>query len=122
MSASKGNVMVESKLVPISYVKSNPHNVRTHSKKQVGQIAESIKRFGFVVPIVVDELGEILAGHGRYEAAKFLKLKEVPVVPACGLSETQKRAFMLADNKIPEGAGWDTLSLPNSPSCCRSKE
>src|SRR3954467_11985954 len=103
--------MFEQKLTPITQVHPNPNNVRTHSKKQVRQIAESIKQFGFAVPIVTDQQGMILAGHARREAAKLLKLKEVPVVQLSGLTPTQTRAFMLADNKITTNGGWDRQRL-----------
>jgi ParB-like chromosome segregation protein Spo0J len=86
------------KLMPITALRKNPHNVRTHSKKQIGQIARSIEEFDFAVPIVADGDGVILAGHGRLDAALQLGLKEVLVVSLSGLSEARKRAFMLADN------------------------
>lgn len=87
---------------------SNPRNARTHSKKQIKQIAESIKAFGFNNPILVDDAGEVIAGHGRLAAAIQMDLKEVPVVRLSHLSEAQKRAYVLADNKIALNAGWDT--------------
>jgi DNA modification methylase len=83
------------------------HNARTHSRKQIRQIAESIKHFGFLNAVLIDERGSILAGHGRIEAAKLLGMAEVPCVLVETLSETEKRAFMLADNKIAQNAGWD---------------
>ena len=92
-------------------LKPNPRNSRTHSKKQIRQIADSILAFGFVVPIVVDENNTILLGHGRLEAAIVLGLTEVPVIVLEGLSETKKRALLLADNKITENAGWDRKRL-----------
>ena len=96
---------------PIGDLRINPNNVRTHSKKQIRQIANSIEEFGFAVPICVDENGFILAGHGRLQAAQLLGLKTVPVVQVVGLSEARKRAFMLADNKIASNAGWDLERL-----------
>ena len=92
-------------------LKPNPRNARTHSKKQIRQIADSVLAFGFVVPIVVDENNTILLGHGRLEAAIRLDLIEVPVIALEGLSETKKRALLLADNKITENAGWDRKRL-----------
>ena len=92
-------------------LKPNPRNVRTHSKNQIRQIADSIVAFGFVVPIVVDENNTILLGHGRLAAATDLGLNEVPVIVLEGLSETKKRALLLADNKITENAGWDRKRL-----------
>lgn len=85
----------------------NSRNARTHSKKQIGKIADTVKAFGFTVPLVVDEQGTVLAGHGRLSAAKLLGLKSVPVVRLDHLSEAQKRAYVLADNKIATEAGWD---------------
>ncbi len=83
------------------------HNARTHSPKQVAQIAASIREFGFNSPILIDRDGEIIAGHGRVEAAKLLGLETVPCVQLEHLSDAQKRAYILADNKLAEKAGWD---------------
>lgn len=89
----------------------NPRNARTHTNKQIHQIANSIREFGFQNPILVDEAAGIIAGHGRLAAAKQLGLKEVPVIEVYGLSAAQKRALALADNKIAENAGWDNELL-----------
>jgi DNA modification methylase len=88
-------------------LKTNPRNARTHSKKQIRQIADSIRAFGFVVPLLIDENGILVAGHGRLEAAKVLALGEVPVIVLDGLSDAKKRALLLADNKIAANAGWN---------------
>lgn len=72
-------------------------NARTHSPKQVRQIADSIRRFGFVNPVLVDADGQVIAGHGRLEAAKVLEMTEVPVLPITHLSAAEKRAYILAD-------------------------
>jgi DNA modification methylase len=93
------------KLIP------DPRNARTHSKRQVTQIAESIRAFGFTNPILSDPKGNIIAGHGRLRAAKELNLAEVPVIMLSGLTETQKKALRLADNKIALNAGWDVEIL-----------
>jgi DNA modification methylase len=82
-------------------------NARTHPKRQVSQIVASIRAFGFTNPILADEAGQVIAGHGRLLAAKELGLAEVPVIVLAGLSEPQKRALRLADNKIALNAGWD---------------
>ena len=82
-------------------------NARTHSKKQVRQIADSIERFGFTNPVLIDETRSILAGHGRVEAAKLLGLNEVPCLRLDYMTETEKRAYVLADNKLALNAGWD---------------
>lgn len=82
-------------------------NARIHDKKQVRQIANSIKQFGFNVPILIDGNKRIIAGHGRLMAAKELGLKKVPVISIEHLTEAQKRAFIIADNKLTENAGWN---------------
>ncbi len=82
-------------------------NVRTHSKKQIRQIADSIKTFGFNNPVLIDGKKGIIAGHGRVEAAKLLKRKSVPCVELGHMSKAQKRAYILADNKLALNAGWD---------------
>ncbi len=82
-------------------------NARTHSSEQVAQIAASIVEFGFTNPILVDSDAGIIAGHGRLLAAQKLGLSEVPVVILDHLSETQKRAYIIADNKLAENAGWN---------------
>ena len=97
--------------VPLSTFKLNPRNARTHSKKQIRQIANSITAFGFVVPLLIDEDGLIIAGHGRLKAARMLGLQEAPAVVLDGLSEAKKRALLIADNKIAENAGWDREQL-----------
>src|ERR1700730_8617608 len=87
-------------LRPPSSLQVNPRNARLHSKKQDRQIANSITAAGFIGAIIVDEKGMVLAGHGRLEAATLLEMNLVPTLQVTGLSETQKRAFALADNKI----------------------
>lgn len=86
-----------------------PHerNPRTHSKKQVEQIAASIKRFGFTNPVLVDRDGQVIAGHGRIEAAKLLGMATVPVLRLEHMTEAEKRAYVIADNRLAELAGWD---------------
>jgi ParB-like nuclease domain len=86
-------------------------NARTHSKKQIRQIAESFRRFGVINPVIVDDHSRIAAGHARVEAAKLLGLKHVPVIRLSHLNETEIRAYMLADNKLAEKAGWDRETL-----------
>lgn len=83
------------------------NNARTHNDAQVDQIAASIKEFGFNNPILLDGDNGVVAGHGRLLAAKKLGLQEVPCIELSHLSETQKKAFILADNKIALNAGWD---------------
>jgi ParB-like chromosome segregation protein Spo0J len=86
-------------------------NSRTHDDAQIRQIAASIREWGFTMPILVDEKGTILAGHGRYAAAALLKLNEVPVIVADGWSEAKKRAYVIADNKLTLNGGWDSELL-----------
>jgi hypothetical protein len=82
-------------------------NARTHSDAQVAQIAASIREWGWTTPVLVDEAGGLIAGHGRIMAARKLGIAEVPVMVAHGWSEAQKRAYVLADNKLAANAGWD---------------
>jgi len=82
-------------------------NARTHSDAQVAQIAASIREWGWTNPILVDETGGIIAGHGRVLAARKLKIEDVPCIIASGWSEAQKRAYILADNQLAINAGWD---------------
>ena len=103
--------MLDLLMVPIENLKRNPRNARTHPQKQLRQLADSIANLGFWIPILADNDGNIIAGHGRFEAAKQLGLKRVPVIRVDGLSEAQLRALALADNKIAEAAGWDRERL-----------
>jgi hypothetical protein len=82
-------------------------NSRTHSDEQVAQVAASIKEFGFTNPVLIDETGGIIAGHGRVLAARKLGLPGVPCLTLHGLTEAQKRAYVIADNKLALNAGWD---------------
>jgi DNA modification methylase len=88
-------------------LRPNKTNARSHSKKQIKQIANSIIEFGWTYPILADEDRHIICGHARWEAAKELGLKNVPVLVMRGLSDAQKRALAIADNKIASNAGWD---------------
>lgn len=92
---------------PVASLTPYARNARTHSPGQVDQIAASIREWGWTVPILVDETGGIIAGHGRVLAAHKLGLAEVPVMVAAGWTEAQKRAYVLADNKLALNAGWD---------------
>jgi hypothetical protein len=97
--------------MPIGVLRPNPRNARTHSPKQVRQIAASIRKFGFLNPVLVDDANMVLAGHGRLEAARLEGLDQVPVVRFGHLTGVQKRAYLVADNKIAEQAGWDRQML-----------
>jgi ParB-like chromosome segregation protein Spo0J len=94
------------KTTPVRELRPHPNNARTHSRKQVKQIAKSIEKFGFCNPVLVDDAKQIIAGHGRVEAAKLLGLEAVPTCLISHLSEAEKRAYILADNKLAENAGW----------------
>ena len=83
------------------------NNSRTHSDAQIGQIAASIREFGWTNPILIDGENGIIAGHGRLKAAMLLGMEEVPVIELSYLSETQKKAYIIADNKLAMNAGWD---------------
>lgn len=96
--------IVQNKLSDLLPYKDNP---RKHTEKQVQQIAESISEFGFINPILVDEKNMILAGHGRYLASQKLELEKVPVVVVDNLTEDQKKALVIADNKIAMNSTWD---------------
>lgn len=106
---TRNNPKVE--LVAINSLTPNPRNARTHSDKQVAQIAASIERFGWLVPIIVDEVDMIAAGHGRWLAARKMRLREVPIIRASFLTDEDRRAFALAENRIAQLSGWDESIL-----------
>ena len=91
----------------VSALKPYKNNARTHSDEQVAQIAASIQEWGWTQPVLIDEKGGVIAGHGRLMAAKSLGVEEVPVIIARGWSRDQKRAYVLADNQLAINAGWD---------------
>jgi hypothetical protein len=91
----------------VTELKPYPRNARTHSRKQIKQIAAAIKEFGFTNPVLIDEHDQIIAGHGRVAAARLLDPLQVPTLQLSHLSPTQKRAYILADNRLAEKAGWD---------------
>jgi ParB-like chromosome segregation protein Spo0J len=94
-------------LRPIAELVPYPRNARTHSAEQVEQIAAAMRQFGWTVPVLVDEEGLIIAGHGRLMAAQALGLTRIPTMTARGWSETQKQAYCLMDNQLALNAGWD---------------
>jgi hypothetical protein len=113
--------------IDVSSLVDYAKNARTHSAAQVTQIANSIREFGFNNPVLIDGKGEIIAGHGRVLAAKQLNMEQVPCVMLGHLSERQKRAYVLADNKIALNSGWDFAKLSDElsyladvSSTCRS--
>ena len=92
---------------PISALRPYPGNARAHSKRQIRQLADSITRFGFTNPVLIDDDDTILAGHGRVAAAKFLGMRNVPAVCLSHLTAAERRAYVIADNKLALNAGWD---------------
>jgi DNA modification methylase len=92
---------------PPEVLKAYPQNARTHSKDQIRKIAESIRTFGFTNPVLIDGSNTIVAGHGRVEAAKLLGMDQVPTIRLEGLTPDQIRAYVIADNRLAEKAGWD---------------
>ena len=97
----------EKQVVKIDDLKPYERNARTHSAEQVDQIAKSIEEFGFISPVLIDEDGNVIAGHGRIMAAQKLGLTEVPCLHIEGLTEEQRKAYVLADNRLTELGGWD---------------
>ena len=93
--------------LPVDQLRFWPRNARTHSRKQIRQIAESIRRFGFNNPVLIDGENRLLAGHGRVEAARELGMETVPCLRIDHMSPAEKRAYVLADNKLALNAGWD---------------
>jgi DNA modification methylase len=109
-SASAGSAsLTDLKIAYLSPQRLRPsrNNARTHSKKQLKQIARSIERFGFVNPVLISDELEVIAGHGRLEAAKMLGMTKVPTVRLSNLSAAERRAYLIADNRLAELAGWD---------------
>jgi ParB-like chromosome segregation protein Spo0J len=93
--------------MPVARLRPYPKNARTHSKKQLRQIADSIQKFGFTNPVLISDDDEIIAGHGRVEAAKLLGMQSVPTLRLSHLDAAQRRAYFIADNKLALNAGWD---------------
>src|ERR1700676_1629407 len=95
----------------IADLKPYPRNARTHTRKQIRQVAAAIEEFGFTNPVLIDETNQILAGHGRTAAAGRLGWPRVPTLQIKHLSEAQKRAYIIADNQLATKAGWDNEIL-----------
>jgi ParB-like nuclease domain len=93
--------------LPISSLAIDGRNPRTHTPKQIRQIADSIRTLGFNNPILVDDHGNVVAGHGRIKAAELLGIAEVPTIRLSRMTEAERRAYAIADNKLAENAGWD---------------
>ena len=97
--------------VAINTLTPYKNNAKQHTRAQVEKIAESIKEFGFLSPVLIDRAGNIIAGHGRIMAAQALGLVKVPAVYVEGLTEAQRRAYILADNRLGELASWDEVAV-----------
>lgn len=106
----------------ISDLKEYDGNPRAHPEKQVLELAQSIARFGFYAPIILDEVGILIAGHGRFAASQFLKLEEVPTITIPNLSEEEKIALRIADNKIAENSKWSMDGLVSEMEKLRTKD
>jgi ParB-like chromosome segregation protein Spo0J len=104
---------------PIDQLRPDPRNPRRHERKQIRKIADSIATFGFNVPILVDADLKVVAGHGRLLACRLLGREEVPTISLEHLSPAQARAFMIADNRLTEIAGWDDRLLGEN--CANSR-
>jgi len=94
-------------IMPVADIQPARRNARTHSRSQIRKIADSIERFGFVTPILIDREGRIVAGHGRWQAAKLLNMAEVPTLVLAHLGPEERRAYAIADNQLAALAGWD---------------
>jgi ParB family chromosome partitioning protein len=103
----------EVEMLPVEALIPYARNARTHSDEQVAQVAASIREFGFTNPVLVSAENDIIAGHGRVMAARKLGLEKVPCIRLAHLTETQRRAYVLADNKLALNSGWDELLLEN---------
>src|SRR6266403_1846940 len=95
----------------VDALKPRTTNPRTHSNKQIAQIAKAIRRYGFINPVLIDDANGIIAGHGRVQAAKVVGLDQVPTVRLSDMSEAEIRAYVIADNRLAENAGWDRALL-----------
>jgi hypothetical protein len=94
-------------VLPVSLLRPRGSNPRTHSRKQLRQIGKSIRKFGFTNPVLIDRDNCVIAGHGRIEAAKLVGLQQVPTICLDDMTEAQKHAYAIADNRLAENAGWD---------------
>lgn len=103
--------MLEIEYISISEIKPNPKNARKHSEEQINQLIASINEFGYTNPILIDEANNIIAGHGRYEAMKRSFKDDIACIRIIGLTESQKKAYLLADNKLAMNSTWDIQAL-----------
>ena len=124
MSRKKGSGVQSAQIEQIATAELIPYarNARTHSEQQVSQIAGSIQEFGFCNPVLIDATNGIIAGHGRVLAAQLLKLESVPCLRLTHLTDAQRRAYVLADNRIALSSGWDDEMLANELSDLHADE
>jgi len=111
---AKENLALSIQYRPLAALRADAANARIHNKRQLRQISRSIETFGFNVPVLIDETGKIIAGHGRVMAAQALGWQEVPTIQLGHLSEAQQRAFTIADNRLTENSSWDEDLLAES--------
>jgi hypothetical protein len=109
--AARRAARISVRWLPVESLTPDPENARVHDRRQIARIADSIAAFGFNVPILIGGNGAVLAGHGRVLAARRLGLSEVPTIALDHLSEAERRAFMIADNRLAELASWDDRRL-----------
>ncbi|CND24921.1 ParB family protein [Yersinia pseudotuberculosis] len=107
MAIEKNHRKLEILYKPLTLLMGYANNPRTHSADQVDEIAASIKQFGWTNPVLIDEQGEVIAGHGRLLAAEQCCIEDVPTITLCGLTKSEKKAYRIADNKLSLNAGWD---------------
>lgn len=108
--------------VELGGLKPYENNSKTHSKKQIKQIAESIQEFGFISPVLIDENNVIIAGHGRVEAAKTLTILKIPCIRVEGLTDEQRKAYIIADNRLTELGGWNKELLSSELELLKSNK
>lgn len=101
------NMTTRLEVRPIESLKPYAKNARTHSPAQIKQLRKSLREFGFVSPVLITAAGDVIAGHGRIEAARAEGISEIPCVLVEHLTDDQRRAYILADNRLAEAAGWD---------------
>ena len=97
--------------LPINEIRTDPRNPRAHAKRHIRTLAKSIAEFNFNVPVLIDDSGQLVAGHGRYEAMKLLGMTEIAAIRLKHLSEQQRRAFMVADNRLHDLSSWNRDNL-----------
>src|SRR3984885_8923169 len=111
IATNAGLIELQIQYRPVGDLALDPRNPRQHSQRQVDQIADSIREFGFIMPVVVDDAAQVVIGHARVLAAKKLDMPQIPVVEIKHLSKAQLKALRIADNKLAQNAHWDERLL-----------